>query len=130
MATGRRSVPKASMIKWEFPRRGRRKAFTAYWYDGGLMPQRHPLLPEDVKLDRGGGVMMVGEKGILMHETYGSNPVIYPDLQLAYTIRVRPEEASAEAVADDAVRLRFVLPPGSYATVLVAALFAAPGVRA
>jgi len=45
-------------------------------------------------------------------------------------IRVRPEEASAEAVAGDAVRLCFVLPPGSYATVLVDALFAAPGVRA
>lgn len=41
-------------------------------------------------------------------------------------LRVRPEEASAEPVAPDAVRLRFTLPPGSYATVLVEALFGRP----
>lgn len=41
-------------------------------------------------------------------------------------IRVRPEQSSAEPAAADAVRLRFDLPSGSYATVLVAALFAAP----
>ncbi len=41
--------------------------------------------------------------------------------------RVRPEDAAAEVVADDAVRLRFTLPPGSYASVLAEALFATPG---
>jgi tRNA pseudouridine13 synthase len=38
-------------------------------------------------------------------------------------LRVRPEEARCEALAPDAVRLRFRLPPGSYATVLVEELF-------
>jgi tRNA pseudouridine13 synthase len=41
--------------------------------------------------------------------------------------RVRPEGAAVETVADDAVRLRFTLPPGSYASVLAEALFATPG---
>ncbi len=41
-------------------------------------------------------------------------------------IRVRPEAARCERVGADAVRLAFTLPPGSYATVLVDALFAAP----
>jgi tRNA pseudouridine13 synthase len=41
-------------------------------------------------------------------------------------IRVRPEAARCERVSADAVRLCFTLPPGSYATVLVDALFAAP----
>jgi hypothetical protein len=49
------------------------------WYDGGLMPQRPPVLPDDVVLDRGGGVLIVGDKGVLMHETYGANPRIFPD---------------------------------------------------
>jgi tRNA pseudouridine13 synthase len=40
--------------------------------------------------------------------------------------RVKPEDAASEVVADDAVRLRFTLPPGSYASVLAEALFAAP----
>jgi tRNA pseudouridine13 synthase len=41
--------------------------------------------------------------------------------------RVRPERTRCEVVAGDALRLCFTLPPGSYATVLAAALFAAPG---
>jgi tRNA pseudouridine13 synthase len=41
-------------------------------------------------------------------------------------IRVRPEAARCERAGADAVRLCFTLPPGSYATVLVDALFAAP----
>lgn len=40
--------------------------------------------------------------------------------------RIRPEAATCEAVAADAVALRFTLPPGSYATVLVDALFTDP----
>jgi tRNA(Glu) U13 pseudouridine synthase TruD len=35
---------------------------------------------------------------------------------------VRPEGLSAVALSGDEVELRFVLPPGSYATVLVEAL--------
>jgi tRNA pseudouridine13 synthase len=41
-------------------------------------------------------------------------------------IRVRPEAARCESAGPDAVRLVFTLPPGSYATVLVDAVFAAP----
>jgi tRNA pseudouridine13 synthase len=39
--------------------------------------------------------------------------------------RVRPEDVCCEVVASDALRLRFVLPPGSYASVLAEALFGA-----
>jgi len=31
-----------------------------------------------VPLDRGGGVIFIGDKGILVHGTYGANPKIYP----------------------------------------------------
>lgn len=73
------SYPLAMTVHYEFPAKGDRPAVDMHWYDGGLMPQRHPWLPEDVKLDRGGGVMLVGDRGLLMHETYGSNPKIYPE---------------------------------------------------
>jgi tRNA pseudouridine13 synthase len=43
--------------------------------------------------------------------------------------RVQPEDACSEPLGPDAVRLAFRLPPGSYATVLVDALFAAPARR-
>ena len=36
------------------------------------------MLPDDVAFEREGGVIFVGEKGILMHETYGANPRIWP----------------------------------------------------
>jgi len=41
-------------------------------------------------------------------------------------VRVRPEDAHCEPAGGDAVRLRFTLPPGSYASVLAAGLFEAP----
>jgi len=40
--------------------------------------------------------------------------------------RVRPADAACEDLAAGAVRLRFTLPPGSYASVLVDTLFATP----
>jgi hypothetical protein len=49
-----------------------------HWYDGGLMPERPDMLPAGVPLNRDGGVIYVGEKGVLMHETYGGNPVLFP----------------------------------------------------
>jgi hypothetical protein len=42
------------------------------------MPGRPSVLPDDVPLIPGGGVIFVGKKGILMHETYGSNPRVFP----------------------------------------------------
>jgi len=72
------TYPLATKVQYGFPARGMYPEVTMHWYDGGLMPSRPSVLPDDIKLDRGGGVIFVGEKGILMHETYGSNPQIYP----------------------------------------------------
>jgi predicted dehydrogenase len=73
------SYPQAMTVHYEFPARGEQPPVRMLWYDGGLMPPRHPALPDAVKLDRGGGVMIVGDKGVLMHETYGAKPRIYPE---------------------------------------------------
>jgi len=48
------------------------------WYDGGLLPQRPDLLPDDVPINPNGGTIFVGQKGILVHDTYGANPRLYP----------------------------------------------------
>ena len=53
------------------------------------------MLPDDVELDRGGGVIFLGERGILVHETYGRNPTLYPEGLL--------EEAEAVPTRDDRV---------------------------
>lgn len=73
------SYPMATKVHYEFPRRGLMPPVSLHWYDGGLMPQRPELLPADVELEREGGVIFVGERGLLMHETYGRNPRLFPE---------------------------------------------------
>jgi hypothetical protein len=36
------------------------------------------MLPDEVELASEGGVIYIGEKGILLHNTYGANPRLYP----------------------------------------------------
>ena len=72
------SYPMATKVHYEFPRRGLMPEVALHWYDGGLMPKRPEVLPADVTLEREGGVLMVGERGVLLHETYGRNPQLYP----------------------------------------------------
>lgn len=72
------SYPMATTVHYEFPRRGLLPPVDLHWYDGGLMPKRPEGLPADVELDRVGGVIFVGERGLLMHETYGRNPRLFP----------------------------------------------------
>jgi hypothetical protein len=64
---------------YEFAARGNQPPVRLSWYDGGLMPPRPAVLPDDVPLNAEGGVIFQGDKGILMHETYGANPKIWPD---------------------------------------------------
>jgi len=64
---------------FRFPARDGMPPVDLHWYDGGLMPPRPGSLPDDVELNRGGGVMMVGERGILMHGTYGRDPKLFPE---------------------------------------------------
>ena len=72
------SYPLSTQIVYKFPARGSQPPVMLTWNDGGLMPPRPDLLPEDVPIERGGGVIFIGEKGLLLHGTYGSNPKLYP----------------------------------------------------
>ena len=46
------------------------------WHDGGLLPETPPGFPAGLKMDPMGGVLFVGSRGMLMHETYGEKPVL------------------------------------------------------
>lgn len=72
------SYPMGSHVVYHFPARGNDPAVKLTWFDGGLMPARPEALPDDVQLDGGGGAIFIGEKGILVHGTYASNPKLYP----------------------------------------------------
>jgi predicted dehydrogenase len=72
------SFPMASTVHYNFPANGARPALKLFWYDGGLYPPRPEMLPDEVTLVSEGGGILIGDKGILIHETYGDNPRLFP----------------------------------------------------
>ena len=72
------SYPLATTVQYDFPARGNRAAVRMNWYDGGLLPPRPAMLPDDVTLNGDGGGIFIGTKGILLYDTYGTNPRIFP----------------------------------------------------
>ncbi len=73
------SYPVATRVNYQFPARGTMPPVKLFWTDGGLFPPRPDALPDTVELKGEGGVIYIGEKGILMHDTYGENPQLYPE---------------------------------------------------
>jgi predicted dehydrogenase len=82
------TFPMGTHVVYKFPARGAQPPVTLTWLDGGLMPGRPDLLPDDVQLDPGGGVIFIGEKGILVHGTYGANPKLYPQSLMEVAAKV------------------------------------------
>ncbi|HSR14896.1 MAG TPA: Gfo/Idh/MocA family oxidoreductase [Gemmatimonadales bacterium] len=72
------TYPQGMLVHYEFAARGDQPPVRMSWYDGGLMPPRPGHLPDDIEFEREGGVIYLGDRGILMHETYGANPRIWP----------------------------------------------------
>jgi hypothetical protein len=68
----------AMTAHYHFPARGIMPPVDLHWYDGGFMPPHPEAVPETVALLPEGGVIYVGEWGVLMHETYGRNPQLFP----------------------------------------------------
>jgi len=71
------AYPLAMTTRYEFAARGQQPPVTLTWYDGGLMPTLFTDIPFP-KGDGGGGIF-VGERGYLTYQTYGENPLVYPE---------------------------------------------------
>jgi hypothetical protein len=69
------SFPLASVTHYEF---GHAKGgpIRMTWYDGGILPETPHNFPAALKMNPDGGVLFVGAKGMLMHDTYGEKPVL------------------------------------------------------
>jgi predicted dehydrogenase len=72
------SYPLSTCVHYRFDARGTQPPVKLSWFDGGIYPPRPDELPDDVELRSEGGVIFIGEKGILLHDTYGANPRLYP----------------------------------------------------
>ncbi|WP_430936252.1 Gfo/Idh/MocA family oxidoreductase [Saccharicrinis sp. 156] len=69
-------VTDESILRFEFPQRGHKPPVTMRWYEGGMLPVLKPEwnIP---KLNKTGGLIMVGEKMTLMTTTpRPNNPVL------------------------------------------------------
>ena len=67
--------PLASVTHYEF---GHAKdgPLTMIWSDGDLLPAQPAGFPPGLNMNPEGGVLFVGAKGMLMHDTYGEKPVL------------------------------------------------------
>ena len=72
------SFPHATVTTYQFPARGKKPPVTLTWYDGGLMPPKPAEMAEDDQFNPGGGALLIGTKGKLVHETYGAKPRLLP----------------------------------------------------
>lgn len=79
------SYPSATMVHYTFPRDDETD-LPLTWYDGGLTPPLSQYLPADAERNSS-MVLYVGERGVLVHDTYGQNPRVFPSAQ---------QEAAAE----------------------------------
>ncbi len=70
-------VPDRSVIRFEFPARGKKPPVTLKWHDGGLKPDLRPEWGLD-KLP-GSGMIMVGDKLSLMTGGRPNDPKLLPD---------------------------------------------------
>ena len=53
------------------------------WWDGGLMPPRPEELEEGRQMgDDNGGVLFIGEKGVLMCSCYCTSPRLIPESKM------------------------------------------------
>jgi hypothetical protein len=75
-------------VHYQFPARGDQPPVKLTWWDGGLYPPRPDGLPDDVVLKSEGGVIYYGDRGVLMHDTYGDNPRLYPAALMEQTAGV------------------------------------------
>jgi predicted dehydrogenase len=82
------SFPMATTVHYQFAARGNMPPVKLSWTDGGLYPPRPDVLPDDVTLLAEGGVIFIGEKGVLINDTYGANPRVYPESLKADAARV------------------------------------------
>ncbi len=95
------TFPKQSMTRWDYPAKGKRPAFKAFWYEGGMKPEA----PEEFMSDPtrqtkdkegnpakpklpGSGTIFIGTKGKLLVEgDYGDSPRLIPESFMKETQR-------------------------------------------
>jgi predicted dehydrogenase len=76
------TFPRASIVRFKFPARGKRPPVKLTWYDGRLLPPIPDALEKGRKLP-GSGALIIGDKGCMMHGSHGAGGMrIIPETKM------------------------------------------------
>jgi len=75
--------PRSTIVRYKFPPRDGMPEVRLTWWDGGMMPPRPEVLEKDRRMgDDDGGVLFIGDKGLLMCGCYGKSPRLVPESRM------------------------------------------------
>ncbi len=73
------NYPRSTIVRFTFPAREGMPEVKLTWWDGGMLPPRPEELEPGRRMgDDDGGVLYIGEKGVLMCGCYGRSPQLLP----------------------------------------------------
>ena len=76
------TYPRASIVRYKFPARGKKPPVKLTWYDGHLMPPIPEGFEKGRKLPES-GAFIIGDKGVIMHGSHGADCVrIIPEAKM------------------------------------------------
>jgi len=88
------AFPLSCIIRFEMPEQAGFEPFDLIWYDGGM----RPLVPDELrsvgKSLKAEGMMFVGDKGKILADFRGENPVLLPESAMAF---LKKEESAKDA---------------------------------
>ncbi len=74
------TYPRSTIVRFQFPARDTLPACKLTWWDGGMMPPRPDGLDAEDELgDADGGVIFLGDQGVLICGCYGRRPRVFPE---------------------------------------------------
>ncbi|MCX7048356.1 MAG: Gfo/Idh/MocA family oxidoreductase [Candidatus Sumerlaeota bacterium] len=83
--------PRSTIVRYKFPARADMPEVKLTWWDGGMMPPRPEILEKGRQMgDSDGGVLFMGDKGMLMCGCYGKSPRLIPETSMKEYKRPEP----------------------------------------
>lgn len=77
------AFPLATIVRYKFPAREGMAPVDVTWWDGGLLPPRPAELDWDRRLGNdSGGILLIGDEGMIMAGCYGESPRIVPESRM------------------------------------------------
>ncbi len=73
------AAPKASVVTYQYPARGKFPPLTYKWYDGGMLPPMPSGIREWPEMVSRNGTFIIGEEAVMVVDTYGQTVRILPD---------------------------------------------------